>query len=95
MDAPCIIHRTLNLGPQKPPDREPDDVLIQHCVVYLSWLDRIRVLFGCPIRLHSNTKLWFRDVLDLIPSRTETRTGVDPIFPHRLVDGEMVIGMRP
>lgn len=83
METPNIIRRTINLAMPKPPDREPDDVLIQNSTVHLSWLDRLRVLFGRPIRLHSSTKLWFRDEPYLLPGRTETRTSVDRIFPRK------------
>lgn len=48
---------------------------------YLSWIDRLRVLFGRPIRIHTSIEIADLEVHDHGPVTTTATTSVDPIFP--------------
>lgn len=62
-------------------DAELEPTFFTNGQIYLGWLDRLRVLFGRPVRFHIQLDTEMPDYAG--GSKSHLHTSVDPIFPRR------------
>lgn len=71
-------------------DAELEPTFFTNGQIYLGWLDRLRVLFGRPVRFHIQLDTEIPDYAG--GSKSHLHTSVDRIFPRRNKPmGEMAI----